>query len=342
MSFFKNIITDARRPMGTMASVAGIDVAAQPDWPASPTATAPSETTETPVTTGEAGNPDTSERQVTDHRSDTPGREREHPSHNMTLQSGWPRSPERADRETGADLGQAIAPASGSPPTDAVPITAESNADETIPPPTGIHTATNPPPRGSDAPPNPAATADATHPPGGFGRFPEKVISTGLELPPLKKGGWGGFPPVASTHKASNPLSSPFAEGVDGYAPFRGQADQFFSGDHLKPATAGHVLPESPVEMTQAAHPDRPVNRPAAAGSQPAPESPLPPPFIPGREIPFPRSPGVRRQPPEPAAPQVQIGQIDVIVEAPTAAKAPSDRPRQTVDLASRLYLRGL
>jgi hypothetical protein len=47
-------------------------------------------------------------------------------------------------------------------------------------------------------------------------------------------------------------------------------------------------------------------------------------------------------QPPEPAVPQVQIGQIDVILEAPVTAKATADRPRQTVNLASRLYLRGL
>ena len=326
MGFFKNIITVARRSMGTTAPMPGIVDATHPDWPASPTAAVSSESTETPATTWEAGNLDSSEPQALDRQSaapdeergrsglqaghvnatqldrpasltaaaplattktsattwqapdqqsEAPDREHGHSDHSAVLRAGRPRSQEAA--QTGAELGKVITPASGSPQIDAVPITVESDADETGLPPTGTHTGKNPPANRANAPPNPTATADVTHPPSGF-----------------------------------------------------------------KPTAASNALPESPAEVTQAASPKRAVNRPATAGSQPMPESRLPPPFIPGREIPFLRSPGVRLQPPEPAAPQVQIGQIDVIVEAPTAAKAPSDRPRQTVDLASRLYLRGL
>lgn len=59
-------------------------------------------------------------------------------------------------------------------------------------------------------------------------------------------------------------------------------------------------------------------------------------------EIPSMHIPGVIMHQPEPAAPQVHIGQIDVVVEAPVPAKDQSPRPHRSVNFASRLYLRGL
>jgi hypothetical protein len=46
-----------------------------------------------------------------------------------------------------------------------------------------------------------------------LGDFLKRLYQTGLGIPPLKKGGRGGFQPTASTHKVQIPPHPPLLKG---------------------------------------------------------------------------------------------------------------------------------